>query len=150
LNDVWSGFLVDSSLMHLSKLAVDHFDFDRVIEPGDKFHHPMRSWRELGQAGYQVAAKQRDELRAATGELGELFDAFHHASVHRMANTAVVSQAPVSTMELICRTLRKNVGVFDSEIHPARGHRRMNVRRIARERHVSDDFLRRDSVTDVK
>ena len=121
-----------------------------MIEPGDEFHHLMRSWRELGHPGYQVAAKERNELRAATGQLGELFDALHHALVHRMANTAVVSQAPVATTERVCRTLRKNIGVFDSEIHPASGHRRMNVRCIAGERHVSDDFLRRDSVTDVK
>ena len=145
--------MVDSSLMHFESSVQTggrSFDFDRVIEPGDKFNHLMRSWRKLGQAGYQVAAKERDELRAATGQLGELFDAFHHASVHRMANTAVVSEASVSTMELVCRTLRKNVGVFNPEIHAARGHRRVNVRRIARERHVSDDVLRRDSVTDVK
>ena len=126
------------------------FDLDRMVEPGDEFHHLMCCWRELGQARYQVTANERNELRSPAGQLGELFDAFHHAIVHRMANTAVVSQSPVSTMELVCRTLRKNVGVFDSEIHPAGGHRRMNVRRIARERHMSDDFPRRDSVTDVK
>jgi hypothetical protein len=153
LKNVWGGFLVGGSLLHIeSSIQIGDrlFDFDRMIEPGDQFHHLTRSRRELGQAGYQVAAKERDKLRAATGQLGEPFDAFHYAIVHRMANTAVVSQAPFATIELVCRTLRKNVGVFDPEIHPAGGDRRMNVCGIARERHVSDDFLRRDPVTDVK
>src|SRR5262249_43412845 len=66
------------------------------------------------------------------------------------ANTAVVSQAPAAAIELVCRTLRKNVGVFDSEIHSTRGYRRMNMRRITRDGYVSDDVLCRHSVTNVK
>jgi hypothetical protein len=39
LNDVWGGFLVDSSLMHFESsvhIGGRSPDFDRVVEPGDE------------------------------------------------------------------------------------------------------------------